>query len=93
VGDLLVAEVVAEPRNFLFEAKGVESFIADGGTAGCARFFYEEIPERRYVRAFDSYIDGRCAGRRVFGDRAGDGVDVGVDAAEIGERVEIYVRR
>ena len=66
VGNLFVAEVVAEPGDGLFEAKGVEGDVADGAAADGSRFFCEKIPERLDVFAVDADVGGRVRCRKNF---------------------------
>src|SRR5580698_701037 len=91
VGDLFIAEVVAEPGNLLFEAEGVEGFVADGAAARGPRFFCDKIPELFDVFAFSADVGGWRIGEGLFYDGAGDRVDVRFDAGEVVERVEIDI--
>ncbi len=93
VGNLFVAEVVAEPGDARFKAEGVQGFVADGAASGGSCFFGEEMPERLEIFSFDADVGGRCVREGLFRDGARDRVDLRIDATEVGECVEIYVRR
>jgi hypothetical protein len=71
VGDLLVAEVVAEPGDGLLKAEGVQGGVADGSAGGGARFFGEEIPEWSEIFAFYANVGGTRVGERFSCDGAG----------------------
>ena len=72
VGDLLVAEIVAEPRDGMFEAESVEGGVADRATTGGSRLVCEKTPEWFEVLAFDADVGCCGAGEGFFCDGAGD---------------------
>src|SRR5262249_51915226 len=90
VGNLLLTEIVTEPRHAQGQAARAHGRVPHRATAILPCGFGKNRPEPQEVLAGDDEFGPGDPARRAFDDAAGHGGDGRVDRRELGEGRDVY---